>query len=232
MSDNRQLLDPIGTVCKLVALNFCDNNTKISIHNHVITFQEPDKFQGFIRSCFGDGRENISELYYVIINLILWFLMEDNIYSVDYNGQSNNSKIRRSDEIKRMVGYLCDAFSRLQTLTYQYGNVTLALQYYIDILTDALEDKFTERKIPKHLKNQHNTNDNLLDIDKLKNLWELKDVKRICELYDNCFNLLKSDCEDDINKQSLIKSYLKGINSILEITDDKFQKLIKNNNNG
>lgn len=231
MSDNRQLLDPIGAVCKLVALNFCDNNTKISIHNHVITFQEPDKFQGFIRSCFGDGRENISELYYVIINLILWFLIEDDICG-DLNELTNNSQIRQSDEIKRMVGYLCDAFSRLQMLTYQYGNVTLALQYYIDILTDALEDKFTERKIPKHLKNQHKTNNNLLDIEKLKNLWDLKDVKRICELYDNCFNLLESDHEDNESKQSLIKSYLKGINSILEITDDKFQKLIKNNSNG
>lgn len=233
MSDHKQLLDPIGTVCKLVALNFCDNNTKISIHNHVISFQEPDKFQGFIRSCFGDGRENISELYYVIINLILWFLVEENIFCVsDTDMTNNNNKIRRSDEIKRMVGYLCDAFSRLQMLTYQYGNVTLALQYYIDILTDALEDKFSERKIPKHLINQHRANDNLLDIEKLKNLWELKDVKRICELYDNCFNLLQSDYDDNESKQSLIKSYLKGINSILEITDEKFQKLIKNNSNG
>lgn len=231
MSDHKQLLDPIGTMCKLVALNFCDNNTKISIHNHVITFQEPDKLQWFVRSCYGDGRENISELYYVIIKLILWFLVDDDSIISD-NSMNNNSKIRQSDEIKRMVGYLCDAFSKLQSLTYQYGNVTLALQYYINLLTDALDDKFTDHLLPKHLKYQDKISDNLLDLEKLKNLWELKDIKRICELYDNCFSLLSSDDEDNDSKQSLIQSYLKSIDSILKITDEKFQKLIKNNNNG
>jgi hypothetical protein len=233
MSDHKQLLDPIGTMCKLVALNFCDNNTKISIHNHVITFQEPDKLQWLVRSCYGDGRENISELYYVIVKLILWFLVEDDTISLDTCIlNSNNSKIRQSDEIKRMVGYLCNALTKLQLLTYQYGNVTLALQYYINILTSAVDEGFSEILLPKHLREQDKINDNLLDLDKLKNLWELKDIKRICELYDNCFALLSSEEEDNSNKQSLIQSYLKSIDSILKITDDKFQKLIRNSSNG
>lgn len=229
MSNRKQLLDPIGTLCKLVALTFYDSNTKICIHNHLITLQEPDKLQWLVRLSNGDGRENISELYYVITKIIYWFLIDD---ETEINLPNNNASIRKSDEIKRMVIYLCDAFVKLQTLTYKYGNVVLALQYYINILTLALNNKFTNDMLPKHLLDQDKDNDNLLDLDKLKNLWELKDVKRICELYDNCFSLLNDTSEDDDSKHSLIQSYLKSIDSILKLTDEKFQKLIRNNSNG
>lgn len=229
MSTNKQLLDPIGTLCKLVALNFYDSNTKISIHNHVITLHEPDKLQWLIRTYNGDGKENISELYYVITKLILWFLIDD---PEEINIFSNNNKIRQSDEIKRMIEYLCDAFIKLQSITYKHGNVVLVLQYYVNILRAALDSKFNINMLPGHLFDQDKLNDNLLDLEKLKNLWELKDIKRVCELYDNCFLLLNDYEENDENKQSLIQSYLKGIDSILKITDEKFQKLIKNNNNG
>jgi len=228
MSDHKQLLDPIGTLCKLVSLSFYDTNTKISIHNHVITFLEPTKLQWLVRSCNLESRENISELYYVISELILWFLVNDTNNNDSNN--SNNSKIRQSDEIKRMIEYLCIALKKLQGSTYKFGNVTLALQYYILLLKFALENKFDIIMLPEHLRDKAKFNDNLLDLDKFKNLWELKDIKRICELYDNCFNLL--DDHEDLNKQDLIQSYLKSIDSILKITDEKFQKLIKNSNNG
>ena len=66
---NKQLLDPLGTMCKIVALNFNDMNTKISIHDHILTLQEPNKLQAIYRYINGDGRENTSELYFA---LLLW----------------------------------------------------------------------------------------------------------------------------------------------------------------
>lgn len=230
MSKTRQLLDPIGTLCKLVSLNFCDSDTKISIHNHVIGFHDPSKVQWILRSLSGDCKENISELYYVITKLILWFLIDDE--EDEINIPNNNNAIRQSEEIKRMVTYLREALVRLQVLTYQYGNVTLALQYYIMIINAALKNEFSIDMLVSHLKEQENFSDNLLDQEKLKNLWELRDVKRICELYDNCFALSRDSEEDNENKHSLIQSYLKSIESILKITDEKFQKLIRNNSNG
>ena len=75
------------------------------------------------------------------------------------------------------------------------------------------------------------TYETLLDYDKIKNMWNIKDLTRICELYDSCF-VLYNDTTTTYNKIPLINSYLKSVNSILDIADNEFQKLILNSNNG
>ena len=65
MSVKKQLLDPLGTLCKLISLSFSEINTKISIQNHVLSIQKPYNYQFVLRMINGDGRENISELFYI-----------------------------------------------------------------------------------------------------------------------------------------------------------------------
>lgn len=77
MSIKTQLLDPLGSFCKLIALNFSEHNTKISIHNHVLTLQRPDTLQFLVRMVNGDGKENVSELFYIIVRIIKWYLLAD-----------------------------------------------------------------------------------------------------------------------------------------------------------
>lgn len=266
MSIKHQLLDPLGTICKLVSLIFTEINTKISIQNHVLTLQKPATYQFLIRKYNGDGRENISELYNVIIRIIKWYLIplkvfDDNSNSgsdtpsgyVQYifgelegsktppilsaspsissspNFKANNwQTIAGSDEIKKIVRYVCDAFRKLQ-LTYDHGNVVLSLQFFINLLEDALNGVFDENKLPKHLLEKEDHYETLLDYNKLKNLWEIKKLRRICELYDNIFAL---NDDNMLEKQALINGYLNSINSILDLTDSEFQKLIINSNNG
>lgn len=251
MSNQKQLLDPLGTLCKLIALNFYDSNTKISIHDHIVALDISDQFQWITRSLNKDSKENISELYYVIVRLILWYLISDTNIENCANYESNNNKnnnytreiiiseksnnayhIRNSEEIRRMIQYLCHAFTKLQILTYKHGNVVFTLQYYINLLTSALDNNFDYKLLPIHLQEINDSYDNLLDLNKLKNLWEIRDIQRICELYDNCFNVLNDTHLNCTTQQNIINSYLKSINSILEITDIKFKNLIKNNNNG
>jgi hypothetical protein len=84
MDRDNQLLDPIGTMCKLIALCFSKFKTKIKISDHVLTLDSPNDFQGVIRWYYGDGKENISELYYVITRIIKWYLVRDpNMVSPD-----------------------------------------------------------------------------------------------------------------------------------------------------
>ena len=45
MSVKKQLLDPLGSLCKIVALNFNEINTKISIHKHSIQLDPPNNYQ-------------------------------------------------------------------------------------------------------------------------------------------------------------------------------------------
>lgn len=227
MSTKKQLLDPLGTLCKIVALNFSELNTKISIHNHVLTLQKPDNLQFLVRMVNGDGKENISELFYVIIRVVKWYFAKD--------GLDDNSKkwteIAKSDEIRRLVRYTCNALRKLQE-TYEYGNVILAIQFYINILEDALNDNYNDGRLPKYILDKETEYENLLDYDKLKNFWEYKKMIRICELYDSCFRVYYDEDLPFSEKEAHINGSLRTINAILEITDGEFQKLIQNSNRG
>lgn len=243
----KQLLDPLGTLCKLVALNFSESNTKISIHNHVLTLHRPNNLQFAVRLINGDSKENVSEIYYAIIRIIKWYLVP--YYDKNNKGSDNNSigsnksdksskspksskldestinidninykedsmvvdanpnllyedidntdninlpnwmNISKSKELPRILKYACDALRTLQG-TYGYGNVVLAIQYYINLIEDGLKGIYDDSKLPKYILDQEIEIANLLDYEKLRNFWDFKKLKRICELYDNCFMVL------------------------------------------
>ena len=226
MSVKKQLLDPIGTLCKLISLNFSELNTKISIQNHTISLHKPYNYQFMLRMINGDGRENISELFHIILQIINWYLVVDNYNNTDENWEH----ISKSEEIHKLVKYACCALRKLQE-TYEFGNVVLAIQYYINILEDANNGTYTNNKLPQSILDKENNNDNLLDYEKLKNFWDYKKLKRICNLYDDCFNV-HNDILPLNEKNGLIDGYLKSINAILELTDVDFHKLLSNSNKG
>lgn len=232
MSVKKQLLDPLSSLCKLVSLNFSEINTKLRIHNHILSVQKPYSYQSYqwiMRRIGGDGQENIFELFYVIIRVIKWYLVEYNMH----NELNNNNwmNIHRSDEIKRLVRYVCNALRKLQA-TYEYGNVVLSIQFYINIMEDAIEGNFNDNKLPQFILDKEQEYENLLDYDKLKNFWSFDKLKRICELFDECFRVYNADDIMVIEKEALINGYLQSINSILELTDTEFQKLIQNSSKG
>ena len=279
MSTKKQLLDPIGSMCKLIALNFRKPKTKIIIKDHVLLLNEPMKikgmdFQGVGRWFRGDEKEDISELYYVIIRVIKWYLVPDtheikeqpidndndsdsdsnsdnnNDSNNNNNGNNNNnngsndgdnydetnsSQIQESQELIIMVNYLCDALSKLQE-TYESGLVILALQFFINIIQEALEGKFDqkllEKRLPKFILKKEKEYENLIDYNKLKQLWKVKTLKTICELYNNCFKVEHDDDIQSKTKDAIIQGYLTSIVSTLDIMDKEFQVLISNSNKG
>jgi len=174
-----------------------------------------------IRWVNGDGKENVSELYHVIIRVIKWYLTEEN----------DNNEIYNCEELKRLVRYLCNAFRKLQE-TYEYGNVILAIQFYINIMEDSINGNYNDNKLPKYILDKEKEYENLLDYEKLKNFWRYDKLKRICELYDACFKVYNSEDMILIEKEALINGYLQSIQSILEITDGEFHKLIQNSTKG
>lgn len=253
MSVNKQLLDPLGTLCKLVSLNFNEINTKISIHNHVLSLQKPEdyklgeyNYQFLIRMVKGDGKENVSELYYVIMRIIKWYLVYDTFKTQeendnDYENEEENNKeeykeenwmkISGCDEIKKLIKYACDSMRRLQE-TYEYGNVILAAQFYINILEDAVNGYYNDNKLPKYIIEKEKEFENLLDYEKLKNFWDYKRLKRVCDLYDHCFSTNNDENVSRKEKDILIEGQLKIIREILELADNDFQKLIQNSSKG
>lgn len=250
MSTKKQLLDPLGSMCKLIALKFKKLNTKISIIDHVIYLDEPKKVlgievQGAKRWWYDQEQEDISELYYVIIRLIKWYIIsEDNNINIYDDNQdeiineidNQDDNISNSDELKKMIEYLCIALSKLQK-TYKSGLVIFALQFFINLLREALEgtltlEKLEERRLPILILKNEKEYDNLIDYDKLKKLWKLSTLKKIYELYNNCFKVKDDNEIPKKTKKALIDGYLTGITSTLDIIDKEFQLLISNSNKG
>lgn len=89
MSSKKQLLDPIGTVCRLISLHFEPKDTRISIYNHAISIQPPLYIQGLYRMFYGDNRDNISELYHVITRFIEWYIVPLQLYMKDNDKKPN-----------------------------------------------------------------------------------------------------------------------------------------------
>lgn len=236
----KELLDPIGSLCKLVGLAFATKGTKICIKNHFIDIDKPTNYQGILRKYYGDGRENISELYDIIIRLILWFIVKDEndelsnsenyiesinlSNSFDEEGKiiklENYNKLYQSDEIRELIEYLCISFENLQIITYNSGNVILSLQYYILILKLSLNNKFDKNMLPKNLEYE-----DLLDYNKLKNLWSIEEVREIKNLYDKCFKIYNVNKNED---NEIITGILNCIDKKLAKKNQEFQTLIKN----
>lgn len=98
------LLDPLCTMTRLIQLNFI-NNAKICIHNHIVMIQEPSPYTSITRSIYGDSRNDIGDLYYAIIRLIKWFIIENDdnkIYNDIHNqeilDEKNIDDLIESDE--------------------------------------------------------------------------------------------------------------------------------------
>lgn len=241
----KQLLDPLGAGCKLIGLNFSVIDTKININNHVLTLHEPSSYQWIVRRVTGDGQENVFSLYQAIVRIIKWYLVEDvdtdedacyiddasDSHSSMNIDNTNSNEIRSGNSIRKVARFISSGLSNLQN-TYDSGNVILSIQFLINILEAGLNGTFTDSMLPENLRKKEEEYENLIDYNKLKNLWKVKDLDRICEFYESCFKLLNDEDMSPKIKSALINSGLKSIDSILETTDTDFQKLIQNSNKG
>jgi hypothetical protein len=237
--NKKQLLDPIGSLCRLIALSFKPLNTKIGISDHAIIIQESNYFQWLDRYLNGDNRENISLLYHIVIRVIDWYILPLSDKYVDEAKKELISKLTKEELedrkmfwgcLEKMCRFLCKAFEKLQT-TYYTGpiptNVVTTIQFYINILNDSLDGTFTSERIPKCILDAENKN--FLDYEKIKLLWNGNKFKQITDLYEKCFEKLNST---DKTKETQIQSYLSAINILLDLHDNQFRELICLSNEG
>lgn len=229
-TSKKQPIDPICALCRIVSLNFQTTNTKIGMAGHSINIQKPSYIQGILRIYAGDSKEDISELFQPIINLIMWFLVPQKEIEQDASTQSTanikqdeNDERKFTNELKKMIRYMCAGLERLQD-TYGMGNVILAIQYYINILRDGLEGKTELRNaIPKCLIETLQIDSNLKN--RILGTWNYRRLRVISQQYDNCFKILQ---ENPPNKDKIISGFLMSINSTLSVYEEEFQQqLIK-----
>tara|TARA_B100001057_G_C22860479_1_gene954338 strand:+ start:758 stop:1582 length:825 start_codon:yes stop_codon:yes gene_type:complete len=113
------IIDPFSCLIKLALLNYQEEGTKISIIENKIFFNQPIYGQGIIRFLYGDGREDLHNLFNPIQKSVIWF---------------SNSKVD-------MLFIFNQAISGLKCLkkSYsQFATIQHTIDYYISIINDNL----------------------------------------------------------------------------------------------
>jgi hypothetical protein len=198
-SDKNQVLEPITTIAHLITLAFKPDNTKISIRDHNVVLCEPNfdyiygiKIPQYVdRYWNGDSREDIYILNPVIHNFIIWYIIPNKDKDTEiYNGLINLAK------------YLRVGLGKLQD-TYKTGTAATTLQYFINVLTDVIDDKFYPSRLytssPLKRQNQkgHDYSElihddsmlysTILNVNKIKQFWTRDQLIDLCRQFDSCF---------------------------------------------
>jgi hypothetical protein len=233
MTSRKQPIDPICALCRIVSLNFKDLHTKIGINGHAINIQEPSSVQSLLRIYYGDNREDVFELFYLVTHLLAWFLVpvypkiesQQNEFDDEQIPQTMKPKKQIDEkfveELKKMINYMCIGLERLQS-TYKNGNVVLAIQYYINLMRDGLNGNFSLERLPQCLLEDLDIDTNMKT--KIISMWNYDRLHVVCDLYDNCFSELKKNMN---KKTDIIDGYLLSINSILSVYEKEFKTQLK-----
>ncbi len=231
MSTKQQLLEPISTIVKLILLQFKSQNTKISIRNHCMHYDDQSyekkmsmpmaSFQqALTRTLRGDSREDIAVLNNVLINYIEWYII-------------NNNNIESQKIFTNMINMSICGLKKLQN-TYlnnynSVSNVILTLQYYITLIEDIVEKLIKNGKDFKSRVVDINTNElqNIVDIEIIKELWSDEDIVSLHSDLNYCVKH-----RDNITHNSLIKAKMESITTLLNLKDEIFMNMVKNSIGG
>lgn len=196
MSDKNQVLEPITAVARLITLVFKKKGTKIAIRKHNLVLCEPeiDTYYGLKmpqaveRYINGDSREDIFVLNHVIYNFIMWYIIPN---------KSKNEKLYNG--LINLAKYLRVSFKQLQN-TYKRGTAVGTLQYFINVLTNVIDDNFhPDQLFVSSPSIEHGVYDDdssspedlmystILDVNKFKHFWNSDDLLSLCTLFSHCF---------------------------------------------
>lgn len=235
-TSKRQILDPIGAGCKLILLTFANKGTKIRIIDHTVQLVPNNYTESlFYRPLiYGDKRDDICILFPAIIRFIELYLLETNSNKENNNDLNNElltfdntDKITNPKEfiysdkcrenMKKLAEYMIEGLGHLSE-TYDFDNAVFTIQCFSNLLSSAINGHYSPNLLPKHLKDI--THQNIIDVSKIKGLWNDDVIIKLTELFENCFDALKKQ------NMTLVNSYNAAIQKILSDKDDEFKKSI------
>ena len=120
--EKNTIIDPFSCLVKLSLLKFQEPGTKISIYQNRINFNNPNYAQGLIRFIYGDGREDLHNIYQPIQKCVEWYW--------------NNNDLDMIYMFKNAVNGL----KLLKTGYSAFATIQHTLDYYIIVLMQKNTD--------------------------------------------------------------------------------------------
>jgi hypothetical protein len=118
-------------------LKFLDKGTKISVYQNRICFNAPTYVQGVVRFFYGDGREDLHNIFQPIQKCVEWYWNDKN------------------DDIMYMFNNAVNGLKILKSSYSSYATIQHTIDYYIIILMQKNNDLISKLGI------------NILDINKI-----------------------------------------------------------------
>ena len=176
MNNRNLILEPFCCILRIILLEYKAEGTKISVQNNSIQYYDPSFYQGFLRSFYGDNREDIHNLYSPILKGFDWYSVTD-------------SKMNRYFFERLIIG-----LNKLKSVYQENTIIHHSISHYITMVRDLIDINDLSK-----YKNIDKKESPL--IEELKNIW---DNDEIFIIYKN-LNYI-NDTKDDNLKKTYIKS--------------------------
>ena len=201
--DKNIIIDPFSCIIKLGLLSYQEEGTKISIIDNQINFNEPNAGQGIIRYLYGDGREDLHNLFRPIQKSVEWY------------------KLKNYKDIEFLFQRAIEGMNILKKSYGKFETIQHTIDYYISILDGSINsNRFVNHQYEMITTNNNTNADNSND-ECNENSRRTKNNKRSNSNInssdnrsDNSSNNSKNNNKNKVNDLEL---FLKGLWSIEEI---------------
>lgn len=121
--------------------------------------------------------------------------------------------------LKKLAQYMIKGMARLEE-TYGQCTATFTLQFYCNLLKSGIEGTYTQDLLPTKMR-EFTASQDLINSDKIKNLWDDPSIIALGELFEKCF-----EAHEKSNNQ-MIMAYGSAISSILDCRDEEFKQMMQ-----
>lgn len=204
--DKSYIIDPLTALCKVALLHFMPERTRLAISHHVLYVQGYSYYQWLERMKNGDSRIDISNLNTPFLKAIKWYILD--------NSEKAAMDEELANSIKTITEFTIRGLMKLQNHTYNNDNaIKIILQYFINLLSEALDGIWKEES---SVKMDHNNN---ILSDKIKNNYEAHTINSIAKML--------SDADKIENSQEDINALIDCAHKLLINRDTVFVKMMK-----
>lgn len=181
--DKFYIIDPLTSICKVALLHFMPEKTRLAISHHILYIQDYSYYQWIERMKNGDSRIDISNLNIPFLKAIKWYIL-DGPDKVIMDKET-------SDNIRAIAGFTIKGLIKMRDHTYHSDlAIKIILQYFINLLKNALENNWNEDSTVRSENNGYLT-------DKIKNNFDSHIVNSIAKILLDASKIENS--QDDIN---------------------------------
>ena len=203
--DKSYIIDPLTSLCKVALLHFMPEKTKLAISHHVLYVQGYSYYQWLERKINRDSRIDISNLNTPLIKAIKWYILDGEEKALMDKEMANSIKI--------IAHFAILGLTKLQYTTYNNDiTIKIILQYFINLLNDALNNEWKDENCVKMDSN------NILS-DKIKNNFEAQTVNSIAKML--------NDADKNKNSQEDVMALIDCAHHLLINRDVGFVKLMQ-----